>query len=488
MAYVNTFTITGVPVICTGTGTHNWISADFKIVATANSTNTAYTVQIYARIDAGGWMEWDGTCTLRVNCNGKVGSANMRLAMYNGSEGALTQWDGPVTFSFGNTGSTSLNFSYITIDLTTTTGTNGKPGILHVPDDGNMTAFTVYNYNITIGDGGLEPLLQPPVLTSIENEYPFNSNTAISQYTDRIGVSWTSDISITHSYYRINDGNWIQIPSSATRVNIYNLNAGTNYKIDVYSLNGAGSSNMLTTNIRTRHLIPSVTLQETSKSIDTLTYSWTSDKALTSTQYRIGTDGQWINANSSGTSGSFTINNLEPNTKYVVFFRGTSTADYDSLVSNEPYITSTTYNIAKIINASNVIFGETITLNIEHLSNRAASVTFLVEGNSRTAEFSYNVVNGNNPILFTQQQLDNIYKCFTNQNSVNIKMTATTVGGWKSYTHERTFSLQLTGVAKTAHIDVDGHKRAEVWLGVYNIPRRAVIWVGDDNNKPRRCI
>ena len=208
MAYVNTFTITGVPVTCTGTGTHDWISADFKIVAMANNTNTAYTVQIYARIDANGWMEWDGTSTLRVSCNGKVASASMKLAMYNGSEGALTQWDGPATFSFGASGETKLNFAYITIDLTSTTGTNGLPGIWHVPDDGNMTAFTKSNYSITIGDGGLKPLLNPPVISSLVNSNPFNSNSGISDYTDRIILSWTSDISVTNSYYRINNGSW----------------------------------------------------------------------------------------------------------------------------------------------------------------------------------------------------------------------------------------------------------------------------------------
>ena len=488
MAYVNTFTITGVPVTCTGTGTHDWISADFKIIATANSNSTAYTVQIYARIDAGGWMEWDGTCTLKVKCNGISASANMKLAMYNGSEGALTAWDGPATFSLGGTGSTSLKFEYITIDLTSTTCSNGLPGILHVPDGGNMTAFTKSNYNITIGDGGLEPLLQAPVISSLKNDNPFNANTAVSDYTDRISLSWVSDKTITGSYYRINNGAWQTISTSFAKTTIYNLTPGTSYKVDIYSKNGAGNSNTLSTTIRTRHVTPVLTMVLDYMSIDKISYKWTSTKELASTEYRIGANGTWINANLSGTSGILTLNNLDPNTKYTVFFRGVSTSANDSLATNEVYQTVTTYNIARIISSSDIIFGESFTVNINHPSDRKATLALSFIGANRTSQFSVDVVNGNNTITFTQDQLDDIYRCFTNTNFLNVNMVVTTTGGWNTYTNEYNTTMKLTGIAKTAHTNVNGHKRAEVFFGVYNIPRRAIFWVGDENNKPRELL
>lgn len=489
MAYVNTFTIADVPVICTGSGTHDWISADFKIVATANASNTAYTVQIYARIDANGWMEWDGTSTLRVSCNGQTASANMQLAMYNGSEGALTQWDGPATFSLGGTWQTELNFSYITIDLTTTTGSNGLPGIWHVPDDGNMTAFTVYNYKIIIGDGGLQPLLNPPVISNLTNTNSFNSNTGVSEYTDRISLSWDSNIAVTGSTYRINGGEWKSITSSATRLILYDLIPGTSYIIELYSMNSAGSSNNLSITVRTRHLQPVVSLEYNSSSIDTIMYNWTSDKQLAYTQYRIGTTGAWVNANSSGNSGNFTVPQLEPNTKYTIFFRGTSSSTYDSLVSEEVFEITTTHNIARIINATNLIFGESILLDIDHTSNRVATLSIHVEGNSRQFDDIFNIIHGRNTITFNQNQLDSIYKCFTNTNSIIIKMTTETTGQWNTYTENKEYTLYLTGIAKTAHINVNGsNKRVQAFLGIYDLPRRAIFWVGDENNKPRRCI
>ena len=102
-----------------------------------------------------------------------------------------------------------------------------------------------------------------------------------------------------------------------------------------------------------------------------------------------------------------------------------------------------------------------------------------------------NVVNGLNRITFDQSTLDSIYKCFSDTNYVTTTLTLGTAdkNGWfDGYTDILNTRLQLTGIAKTAHIDVNGNKRAQAFLGINNIPRRAVFWVGDENNKPRRCI
>lgn len=490
MAYIDTFTIYDVPVICTGSGTHSWISADFKIVGAPNSTNTAYNVYVYARIDANGYMEWDGTCRIIATCNGKTASANISLAMYNGSEGALTKWDGPASFSLGAPGDSSLVFSTIKLDLTTTTGTNGLPGIWHTTDDGNMTEFTVNNYTIKIGDGGLKPLLSPPVISSLTNVNPYNNKTSISEFTDKISLSWNSDIDVISSKYRINNGSWININSSVRKVIIYDLSPGTNYKIDVYSSNATGNSNTISTTIRTRYELPVLSMDLTSKSIDQFIFSWKSTHTLASTQYKINAEGTWINANSSGDSGTFSVGNLEPNTKYTIFFRGTTAESYDTLTSNEIYNAYITYNIAKITNVTNLIFGDTWNIDIEHQSDRKVTLTAYVYGNSKQEEFTINMKAGNNLITPTQDQLDNIYKCYSNvSNYLKIKFTLTTIGGWKSYTHTMENQLRLTGIVKTAYINKDGDKkRVQSYININGVIRRAIFWVGDENGNPRRCI
>ena len=490
MAYIDTFTIYDVPVICTGSGTHGWISADFKIVGVPNFNNTAYNVYVYARIDANGYMEWDGTCRLVAVCNGKTASANISLAMYNGSEGALTKWDGPASFSLGAPGDSSLVFSTIKLDLTTTTGTNGLPGIWHTTDDGNMTEFTVNNYTIKIGDGGLKPLLSPPVIDSLTNVNPYNNKASISEFTDKISLSWNSDIDVVSSKYRINGGSWININSSIRKVIIYDLSPGTSYKIDVYSSNAAGNSNTLSTTIRTRYLLPETSMTLSSKSIDQLVFTWKSNRTLASTQYKINADGTWINANSSGDSGTFSVDNLEPNTKYIIFFRGTTSDSYDSLTSNEIYNTYITHNIAKITDVTNFIFGDTWSIDIDHPSNRNIKLTVYAYGNSREAEFTLNSIAGNNLVTPTQEQLDNIYKCYSNvSNYLKVKFTLTTIGGWKSYTYTRESQLRLTGIVKTAHINKDGvNKRTQGYVNINGVIRRAIFWIGDENGNPRRCI
>lgn len=488
MAYIDTFTIYDVPVICTGGGTHSWISADFKIVAIPNSTNTSYNVYVYARIDANGYMEWDGTSRIAVVCNGKTASANVSLAMYNGSEGALTNWDGPAAFSLGAPGDSNLTFSTIKLDLTTTTGTNGLPGIWHVTDDGNMREFTVSNYVIKIGDGGLKPLLSPPVISNLTNSNPYNNKQAISEFTDRISLSWSADIPVTSSMYRVNGGSWIELNSSLKAINIYNLSPGTNYKVDVYSKNAAGDSNTLSTTIRTRHALPVLSLSLTSKSIDKLDFSWTSDKDLVSAEYKIG-NGTWVNLNTSGTSGNFSIGSLEPNTKYTVFFRGITSESYDALQSNAINTAEITHAIAKISDIQNFIFGEAWTVIVNNPSDRKTKLTVSTSGNSRTSEFTIDLNNGNNSVMPTQEQLDKIYMCYGKGNYLKVVLTLTTAGGWKNYTYIREDQLKLTGIVKTSHANINGvNKRAQIWIPINGIPRRAIFWVGDENGNPRRCI
>ena len=107
MAYQNTFYINNVPVTCTGDGDHDWITADFKIEAYANASNTSYDVKVYARIDASSRMNWNGDGDIRVTCNGVKKSAQVSLKMY-GSD-ITTEWDGPATFSFGAPGEVKLS-------------------------------------------------------------------------------------------------------------------------------------------------------------------------------------------------------------------------------------------------------------------------------------------------------------------------------------------------------------------------------------------
>ena len=482
MAYKNTFYIYSVPVTCTGDGNHDWIIADFKIEAAANSTNTAYNVNVYARIDSEGRMNWSGNGTLRVTCNGKTDAKAVELEMYSSG---TTAWDGPASFSFGAPGEVKLTMN-IDLDLTATTGFNGLPGPTHNSDGGNLQHFYYNNYSITIGDGGLPPLIVPPVISTLTNTNQYNSNTAISASTNSIDIKWTESGTVTNRYYRINSGNWVSISSASTTIT--NLTEGTSYFIEVKSSNSAGDSGILSTTIRTRYSNPVVTLSYDSRTIDSLIFKWTSNKLLESSQYKIG-NGSWISAG-SGTSGIITVTQLTPNTQYTIYFKGQTSATYDSLSSNEVFVSSTTSDMAHITSIGDCIFGNPISIVISKEITNTTKLKIWTTGNSLKPEFEIDVIGGVNTFTPTQAQLDQIYKCFSTTNSIPIYFSLTTNGQWNNWTDDQlNKTLQLTGIAKTAHIGIGNvPKRSQVWVGIDGTPRRAIMWIGDADNKPRRCI
>ena len=484
MAYQNTFYINEVPVTCTGSGSHDWITADFMIQVNANAANTAYDINVYARIDSGGRMNWTGDGDIRVTCNGITKSAQVTLAMYSSG---TTAWDGPVTFSFGAPGTVALNMNF-DLDLTRTTGTNGRPGPTHNSDGGNLQHFYYNNYIITVGDGGVPPLIVPPTISGLTNTNKYNSDNGISASTNSISVSWTETGTVTNRYYRVNSGSWVTISSPS--VTIPNLTAGTSYTIEVASSNSAGDSNYLSTTIRTRHNAPVITVTVTSRQLDSLTFSWTSDKPLASLQYRKSTEVTWIDSGTYGTSGTITISRIAPNIVYSAYFKGVSTAVYDSLDSNNAIVTTSTLDMARITSIGDCIFGNSITINVSKAVSNTTKLKIWTTGNSLKPEFEIDVVNGANTFTPTQEQLDKMYKCFSTENSITIYFSLTTTGQWSNWTDDQqSNTLQLTGIAKTSHIGVNNTpKRAQVWIGVNGVPRRAIVWVGDANNKPRRCI
>ena len=200
-------------------------------------------------------------------------------------------------------------------------------------------------------------------------------------------------------------------------------------------------------------------------------------------------NGSWTSLG-TGTSGTITLEQLTPNTQYTVYFKGVSTPALDSLSSNEVNTSATTIDMARITKIDNCIFGNSISFTVSNPSGSPAKLKLWTTGNSNKPEFEMNVVNGTNTFTPTQLQLDNMYKCFTNSNTIPMYFLVTTTGNWSNWTDtQQSKNLQLTGIAKTAHLGINNKpKRSQVFIGVNGIPKRAIMWIGDENNKPRRCI
>lgn len=482
---------------CTGGGSHNWIDAQFRIMVDYNSTKTAYAISVYGCINSRGEMHWSGDAALVATCNGKTSRVPVNYRMYSSyPEGSgLGGWDGPATFEFGAPGDLSLNFK-LTIDLTPTTGDNGRPGVYHRSDGGNITAFTLSSYSI---DVSAIPLGKKPELASIVNNNKYKNPATgvqdlVSASTNSIAIKANvTDWGEPTATLEWSCGNKSGSTSSST-FTVTGLSAGTSYTIKVYLTNSIGNSETKSITIRTRHNIPVVTISLSDVDLEQLIFNWTSDKELKSTEYKIDNN-SWVSLGQTGKSGTFTAQWFDPKTTHTIYFRGTSTNALDALLSNEKNASGTTHDRAHITNIGDCIFGLTISIDIESESDKQLKMEIWTEGNDLTPLFTFdNIGVGNRTWIFdpTQDQLDQMYRCYPYENNIPIKFLLTTHGEWKDWEDDQQDrTLILTGIAKTAHIGDESNKprRCQVWVGdESNKPRRVVCWVGDESRKARRTI
>ena len=571
----------------------SWITAEFRIVITPDGTS--YRADIYTRLYAEYYMQWNGEGTLKVNIDWtgtdgakKTYSNSIQTKTPLQGSGQQSNWNGPLTFTgISAVGAKSLNFN-IDLDLLRTTCANH--GTLSGPDyersSGSDTHFQHFYLTKSINVEQI-PLVTKPTISSLTNNNKFNDQAGVSASTDSISLKWTHSggDAPTESYYRIGtSGSWTKT-SSTTSHTVTGLTSGTSYTIYVYSKNSAGDSGTLNITVRTKYSQPTissltntnkyndqagvsastnsislqwthsggdaptesyykigdsgswtktsnitshtitgltagtsytiyvyskntdassgnlsitvrtlsaqgaVTLSLSSRDLESLTFNWSSDKELASTQYKIDS-GSWTNLSQTGKSGTFTAKWFDPNTTHTVYFKGVSTTD--SITTNEISASGTTYKIAQINSVADCIFGSDISMEVASESNKQIDLKVTVTGSDNsTSSFTFeNISKGTHVYSPTQNELDAVYKKFTNSNTIPISFTLTTVGDNKSWTGTATQKdLQLTGIAKTAHIGVNGTpKRAQAWVGVNNTPKRAVVWIGDSNNTPRRCI
>lgn len=505
-------TYTGISCTMGSGQLNNNTTADFRVVITPSSDKQSYTLQVYTRLTTNYEFQWtgDGTLNVDVKWTGTDGSTKTYsrsmetqtpLNVAPGDTPYTSPWNGPLTFSgISAKGAKSLNVAIDLDLLRTACSICYEQGNIKYEGPGNTSIYSQidpgydhdhYQHYYLTKDISVEdiPLESSPVISNLVNNNKYNNNNSISNSTNSITVGWTSSgDAITSSKYRVNGGDWVNA-SSLTSTTISNLNAGTSYTIEVQSSNGAGSSAILSTTIRTRHNIPVVTVALESKNLDTLTFKWTSDKDLGTIKYKVGTE-NFTESTVSGKTGSFTISSLNPKQEIEVVVVGVATLTYDSLSSTEVKTNGTTYDIGRISSIGTCIFGESIDINITSESSATLQLE-IKSSNGATYTMTNTVSKGASKLTFTQAQLDSFYKCFTNQNYINLSFTLTTVlnanKSWKDTV--QTKQLTLTGIVKTGRVGVnDSPRRAQIWLSVDGIPRRAIMWVGDANNTPRRCM
>lgn len=460
----------------------------------------AYNVKLRVRLVSTGRMNYSSlktVLTLKVDNQSKqtVGSPTMSIKC--DSNGGTGPWTGWYTYKYSVGSQKSTINMTVTLDLSEIIG--DISGVKGGPDSISRPGwhYNKINANKSVDVSGIV-LGRPPVLTSLENRNKYTNpatgvQNLVSVSTTAIGVicnvdDWGDPRATIYWSCGGQSGT-----SSSDSITIKGLNPGTSYTVSVYMQNSIGKSSTRTITIRTRHNSPVVSISLSDVDLEQLVFDWESDKNLKSTEYKID-DGEWTDLGQAGTSGFFTAQWFDPKTTHTIYFRGTSTNTLDALTSSEKNASGTTHDRAHITNIGECIFGLNISLDIESESDKQLQIKIWVEGNGSSPEFIYdNIGTGDITWTFepTQDQLDQMYRCYPKSNEIPIHFLLTTHGEWKDWDDDQHDEiLLLTGIAKTAHFGDSSNKprRCQVWFGdENNIPRRAVVWTGVDN-KARRTI
>lgn len=181
----------------------------------------------------------------------------------------------------------------------------------------------------------------------------------------------------------------------------------------------------------------------------------------------------------TGASGTFT--GLNPNTTYYAranasngIYRGYSSVR-----------TISTYDIAKITSAPNIEHGENLTVGFSNPSGASLQIgIFKTDGLTALADYRECTVQ-NRTFLFTDNELDKIYKQYELENFLKVRVYIKTADRYTSYVD---VLVTLTGNQKTLWIKKeDEWHRAVLWVNIDGEWHRAVLWK-KVNDKWHRCI
>lgn len=218
----------------------------------------------------------------------------------------------------------------------------------------------------------------------------------------------------------------------------------------------------------------------TGRTLDSISAEWSTDAYCDIIDYSLN-DGAWVNFSSSGT---FTINNLKPNTNYTLKIR-VRRAD-SKLYTTSSTKSTTTYDIARISSYSNFNLGDSLEISYTNPSKSVVQVgIFNTEGLEEYV--AYRTVTGSSYTFnFTDEELDRMYKTMGTTNALEAKLYINTDNN--KYRESKLITITLTGNQKTGHVNVNGSwKRSKRYVNVNGEWKRCVRWV-NVNGTWRRCI
>lgn len=468
-----------------------WLRCDiFK-----NEAEKNYIGNFYVRMDgaANDW-EWSGKSQFAVTVNGvSSGYVNTQFRL-NGRMDS-TDWVGPVAMTL-NPNSDGKVVVTAHIDARRTSGYYGGRGpSFHGAGAGaNGTDVFFPRWDMQVETIEELKYQSKPSISNLRNNCPNNGKNTVSEYENSIQVVCdlnNGGSAITSGEYSIDNGiTWV--PGSKTNYQtIRNLTPNTIYYIKVRYRNALGITTSSTCGIRTKLAQPTTSTTSSERTLEHATITWSTAYPVETMTWE--TEGCTINGSTSGTinpngdrSGTVRIKFDKPGEQFRFTYHCIATETFDSVESSGSIVGSTN-KAPSIQEIGDLIFGLPINIKVRDSSNnKTVNETRLIiksSGNGRTAEFEFKPFNANyqgEDVILTQDKWDQLYKIFTNTNSIQLKFKLITKGDPETgniYTSEEiTKTMILTGIAKTAH------------TGISNSPRRVQVWVGDSSTSARRCV
>lgn len=202
---------------------------------------------------------------------------------------------------------------------------------------------------------------------------------------------------------------------------------------------------------------------------------WNADTYCDAVQYSVNNSG-WVDS----VGLDYTISDLKPGTSYNIKSR-IRRAD-SGLWTESEYVYATTQDIARITNIANLNHGDNANIMITNPSGSALSLSIKI---GSTQILTRTVSTGTNVVVFSDTELDNIYKLYGSSNSVTATFILTTAN---VYIDTKNSIVTLTGNQKTIRAEFNGVKRGKLFYKYQGEIKRAVVWIGDSNKISRRCM
>lgn len=304
-----------------------------------------------------------------------------------------------------------------------------------------------------------------------------SSNVTVTLYVRRTNNytttgTWTGILNIggeerSFSVHTSVGSGWVRMQGFTKTINHNNDGSGTCW-ISGYcngpsgtSMSGAtvtGSQTVTLDKIARYLSITGFSIQ--TKQINKVVVKWSTSDPRDNTSYSLN-GGGWTGSSTYGESvagdkksGTFNINNLNPNTTYRLKIRCKRTDSQLWTESNE--ITFTTYDYAKLTSVPNINIGSSQTIKWTNPNNASISLKLCKTDNSQI--INYGSVTGTSKTV--TPTASTIYALTPNSNTYKARYIITTTQNNKTYTNSKDFTFTVTNSNPTFsnfdYVDLSG--------------------------------